>query len=159
MDVYHAWFNLKEGVPDLQFAKAARAYLDRLKEDGRLVAYRITRCKLGLAPPNLREWHITLDFLGLSQLDQAFAAGGAEAAVIGTAFAFTRNVRVKSRCPAKVSTSCPWIKIFNHRTCGTLASRVLVIESTAICSLSIPDGVVVASASEKSAIAVPSCSI
>jgi hypothetical protein len=31
----------------------------------------ITRCKLGLAPPNLREWHIAL---GLSQLDQAFAA-------------------------------------------------------------------------------------
>jgi hypothetical protein len=33
-----------------------------------------SRCKLGLAPPNLREWHITLDFLGLSQLDQAFTA-------------------------------------------------------------------------------------
>ena len=51
MDVYHAWFNLKEDVPDLQFAEAARAYLERLKEDGQLVAYRITRCKLGLAPP------------------------------------------------------------------------------------------------------------
>ena len=47
-------------MPDLQFAEAARAYLERLKEDGQLVAYRITRCKLGLAPPNLREWHIDL---------------------------------------------------------------------------------------------------
>ena len=74
MDVYHAWFNLKEVVPDLQFAETARAYLERLKEDGQLVAYRITRCKLGLAPPNLREWQITLDFLCLSQLDQAFTA-------------------------------------------------------------------------------------
>jgi len=74
MDVYYAWFNLKEDVPDLQFAEAARAYLERLKEEGQLVAYRITRCKLGLAPPNLREWHITLDFLGLNQLDQAFLA-------------------------------------------------------------------------------------
>jgi hypothetical protein len=25
---------------------------ERLKEDGQLVAYRITRCKLGLAPPS-----------------------------------------------------------------------------------------------------------
>jgi hypothetical protein len=66
-DVDHAWFNLKEDVPDLQFAEAARAYLEHLKEDGQLVAYRIARCKLGLAPPNLREWHITLDFLGLGQ--------------------------------------------------------------------------------------------
>ena len=31
-----------------------------------------TRCKLGLAPPNLREWHITLDFENLTQLDGAF---------------------------------------------------------------------------------------
>jgi hypothetical protein len=37
MDVYHAWFNLKEDVPDLQFAEAVRAYLERLKEDGQLV--------------------------------------------------------------------------------------------------------------------------
>jgi hypothetical protein len=73
-DVDHAWFNLKEDVPDLQFAEAARAYLEHLKEDGQLVAYRIARCKLDLAPPNLREWHITLDFLGLGQLAQAFTA-------------------------------------------------------------------------------------
>ena len=26
------------------------------------------------APPNLREWHITLDFLGLCPLDQAYTA-------------------------------------------------------------------------------------
>jgi hypothetical protein len=77
MDVYHIWFNLKDGVRDLEFATAARAYLDRLRTDGRLAGYRITRCKLGLAPPNLREWHIALDFENLSQLDQAFAAAAA----------------------------------------------------------------------------------
>jgi hypothetical protein len=73
MDVYHIWFNLKEGVGDIQFVEAARAYFDHLKEAGTVIAYRITRCKLGLAPPNLREWHITLDFENLSQLDAAFA--------------------------------------------------------------------------------------
>ena len=72
MDVYHIWFNLKPGVRDLDFVESARAYLDHLKEAGHLGAYRITRCKLGLAPPQLREWHITLDFENLTQLDQAF---------------------------------------------------------------------------------------
>jgi hypothetical protein len=72
MDVYHIWFNLKPGVRDLEFVANARSYLDHLKEAGRLVAYRITRCKLGLAPPNLREWNITLEFENLTQLDGAF---------------------------------------------------------------------------------------
>ena len=72
MDVYHIWFNLKEGVRDLEFVAAARAYLDGLKQAGQLAGYRITRCKLGLAPPQLREWHIAIDFQNLTQLDAAF---------------------------------------------------------------------------------------
>ncbi|MBV9862582.1 MAG: hypothetical protein JO267_10590 [Alphaproteobacteria bacterium] len=72
MDVYHVWFNLKDGVRDLDFVAAARAYLDQLREGGLLAEYRITRCKLGLAPPQLREWHITLEFTDLGQLDRAF---------------------------------------------------------------------------------------
>jgi hypothetical protein len=72
MDVYHIWFNLKPGVRDLDFVASARAYLDLLKEGGHLVGYRVTRCKLGLAPPQLREWHITIDFENLTQIDAAF---------------------------------------------------------------------------------------
>lgn len=72
MDVYHVWFNLKPSVRDLDFVASARAYLDHLKESGDLAGYRITRCKLGLAPPQLREWHITLDFDNMSQMDGAF---------------------------------------------------------------------------------------
>ena len=72
MDVYHIWCNLKPGVRDLDFVASARAYLDHLKDGGDLTGYRITRCKLGLAPPQLREWHIALDFENLSQLDKAF---------------------------------------------------------------------------------------
>jgi hypothetical protein len=79
MDVYHIWFNLKEGVRDLDFAEAAHAYLDQLKDSGRAAAYRITRCKLGLAPPSLPEWHITIDFDNLGQLDQAFTTVSARA--------------------------------------------------------------------------------
>jgi hypothetical protein len=72
MDAYHIWFNLKPGVRDTDFVESARAYLDHLKTGGNLVSYRITRCKLGLAPPQLREWHIILDFENLTQLDGAF---------------------------------------------------------------------------------------
>lgn len=72
MDVYHIWFNLKPGVRDTEFVESARAYLDHLKSAGNLGSYRITRCKLGLAPANLREWNVTLEFENLTQLDQAF---------------------------------------------------------------------------------------
>ena len=50
---------------------------------------------------------------------------------------------------------CPARKIFSRCTRGTFASSVRVSESTASCSLWIPEGVAVASASEKSATAVP----
>jgi hypothetical protein len=94
MDVYHVWFNLKEGVRDLEFVEAARAYLDHLKAGGLLVSYRITRCKLGLGHPNLREWHITLDFANMTQLDQAF---GHVAARAGPVEGFHHAVNSKVR--------------------------------------------------------------
>ena len=72
MDIYHIWFNLKEGVRDLEFTDAAKAYLDHLKDGGDIAAYRITRRKLGLGHPDLPQWNITLDFEDMSQLDRAF---------------------------------------------------------------------------------------
>ncbi len=72
MDIYHIWFNLKDGVRDIEFADAARAYLDHLKAAGRVADFRITRCKLGLRHPSLPEWHVTLDFENMAQLDSAF---------------------------------------------------------------------------------------
>jgi hypothetical protein len=72
VDVYHVWFNLKDDVRDVEFADAVRAYLGHLKGKGEVVDFRITRRKLGLGHPNLPEWHITLDFQSLAQMDQAF---------------------------------------------------------------------------------------
>ena len=46
MDVYHAWFNLTEDVPNLQIVEAACVYLERLKEEGRRVAYRTRAASL-----------------------------------------------------------------------------------------------------------------
>lgn len=72
VDIYHIWCNLKPGVRDLDFVEDVRGYLDRLKDEGMLRAYRITRAKLGFRPPQLREFHIMLEFDDLAQLQSAF---------------------------------------------------------------------------------------
>jgi hypothetical protein len=72
MDVYHIWFNLKEGVQDVEFTDAVQAYLGHLKDVGHAATFRITRCKLGLGHPSLPEWNITIEFQDLAQMDQAF---------------------------------------------------------------------------------------
>lgn len=72
MDIYEIWFNLREGVSDTAFADAARTYLDHLKAEGHLATWRLTRRKLGLGPPSLPEFHLSLEFDGLAGLDTVF---------------------------------------------------------------------------------------
>ena len=50
MNIYHIWCNLKQGVGDLEFTDAAKAYFDHLQGEDRLAGYRVTRRKLGLGP-------------------------------------------------------------------------------------------------------------
>jgi hypothetical protein len=73
MDIYHIWCDLKPGVRDLDFVAAAKDYFDQLKKDGSLQAFRITRRKLGLAPKELGDFHIMLEFASLADLDTAFS--------------------------------------------------------------------------------------
>ncbi len=72
MDLYHVWCNLKDGASDTAFAERAQDYLGHLKTEGLIAGYRITRRKLGLGPPHLPEFHITIEVEGLEQLDRAF---------------------------------------------------------------------------------------
>ncbi len=72
MDIYHIWCNLKPGVHDLEFVQGVRGYLDHLREQRLLLGYRITRAKLGFKPPQLRDFHITIEFENLSQMQLAF---------------------------------------------------------------------------------------
>ena len=72
MDLYHVWCNLKEGVRDTEFADRVHAYLGHLKDSGAIDGYRLTRRKLGLSPPGLADFHITVEVEGLAQLDKAF---------------------------------------------------------------------------------------
>jgi hypothetical protein len=77
MDIYHVWCNLKPGQSDVAFADHVGGYLGHLQEAGLIVGWRLTRRKLGLAPPELAEFHIMIELEGLAQLDQAFARVGA----------------------------------------------------------------------------------
>ena len=72
MDIYHIWCNLKPGEHDLAFVDGVRAYFERLKQAGTLHSYRITRCKLGLRPAQLRDFHITVEFESMGQMQSAF---------------------------------------------------------------------------------------
>jgi hypothetical protein len=77
MDICHIWCNLEPGVADLPFVQRTGAYLERLREQGTLAGYRITRAKLGLRPPGLADFHLMLDFENLAQLDAAFSLAAA----------------------------------------------------------------------------------
>lgn len=72
MNIYHIWCDLKPGVSDRRFAEAIDRYLGHLQESDRLSDFRLTRRKLGLASAELGEFHITLEFQDLAQLDLAF---------------------------------------------------------------------------------------
>lgn len=72
MNVYQAFFSLKEGVRDLDFVKALTETMTYLQTRGDLVTWHLLRRKLGLGPKELGEFHLMMEFEGLEQLDNAF---------------------------------------------------------------------------------------
>ena len=72
MDIYHAFCDLKPGVSDTAFAENVASYMGHLKQQGLIEAWRLTRRKLGLAPPSLGEFHLMIEVKDLAQLEQAF---------------------------------------------------------------------------------------
>ena len=72
MDLYHIFCNLKEGARDLVFVENLKRYLDHLRSEKKIGDYRITRKKLGLAPPDWGEFHIMIEVEDLAQLERAF---------------------------------------------------------------------------------------
>jgi hypothetical protein len=74
MDIYNIWCNLKPGVGDLDFADTLARYFGHLREQGLIEGWRLSRRKLGLAPPHLGEFHVQIELRDLKQLDDAFAS-------------------------------------------------------------------------------------
>ena len=72
-DIYHIWANKKKGISDKDFANGMQNFLQQLKEEGKMISFRITRCKLGFRSiQDLPEWHIMMEFDNMAQLDEAF---------------------------------------------------------------------------------------
>ena len=56
----------------MTFSEGASKYLTHLQAKGMIESWRITRRKLGLAQPELGEFHVTIEVKDLAQLDLAF---------------------------------------------------------------------------------------
>jgi hypothetical protein len=72
LDIYHVWCDLKPGVSDTTFADNVATYMDHLKQQDLIAGWRLTRRKLGLAPPGMGEFHLMIEARDLAQLEQAF---------------------------------------------------------------------------------------
>lgn len=72
MNVYQAFFSLKDGVRDTDFVRELQAYMEYLKGKGQLKRWRLLRKKLGLAPKEFGDFHLMMEFEGLGDLDTAF---------------------------------------------------------------------------------------
>lgn len=73
MDIYHIWCDREGDIPELEWAGHMRNFLQKLKDDGLIEGYRITRCKMGFRSiPNLPEFHIMVETRDMGQLEAAF---------------------------------------------------------------------------------------
>jgi len=72
MDIYHIWANKEGDISDRAWVSNMRGFLDHLVKEGKMVSYRITRCKMGFRSMDIPEWHIMMEFTGMAQMDAAF---------------------------------------------------------------------------------------
>ena len=72
MDIYHVWCDKKGDIGDLQWVTNMKSFLDHLVTEGKMISYRITRCKMGFRSMDIPEWHIMMEFTDMAQLETAF---------------------------------------------------------------------------------------
>lgn len=73
MDIYHIWANKEGDISDIDWVNNLKSFLDHLVSEGKMIDYRITRCKMGFRSiADMPEWHIMMEFTGMAQLDEAF---------------------------------------------------------------------------------------
>lgn len=72
MDIYHVWADKKGHISDIDWVANMRSFLDHLVSEGKMVSYRITRCKMGFRSMDIPEWHIMMEFNNMAQLEEAF---------------------------------------------------------------------------------------
>jgi hypothetical protein len=69
MNHFHIWCNLKAGTDARDFGDGARELLSYLHEREMIEGYSIARRGFVIAPPDLGEFHVTVEFRSIEQMD------------------------------------------------------------------------------------------
>jgi len=73
MDIYHIWADKEGDISDIDWVNNMKKFLDHLVQEGKMVSYRVTRCKMGFRSiQDMPEWHIMMEFKDMAQMDLAF---------------------------------------------------------------------------------------
>lgn len=72
MDIYHIWADKQGDISDIEWVTNMKSFLDHLVDEGKMVSYRVTRCKMGFRSMDIPEWHIMMEFNNMTQLEAAF---------------------------------------------------------------------------------------
>ncbi len=72
MDIYHIWADKKGDISDREWVSNMRLFLDHLVSEGKMISYRITRCKMGFRSMEIPEWHIMMEFTDMAHMESAF---------------------------------------------------------------------------------------
>jgi hypothetical protein len=72
-DLYTIWANKEGDISDKEFVDNMRGFLQHLVDEGKMLSFRITRCKMGFrSVADMPEWFIIMEFNGMAQIDEAF---------------------------------------------------------------------------------------
>lgn len=72
-DLYTIWADKEGDISDLDWVNGMRSFFDHLVSEGKMVSYRITRCKMGFRSiADMPEWLIIMEFKDMAQLETAF---------------------------------------------------------------------------------------
>ena len=72
-DLYTIWADKQGNISDLDWVNNMRGFFDHLVSEGKMLTYRITRCKMGFRSiADMPEWMIIMEFTDMAQMEQAF---------------------------------------------------------------------------------------
>jgi hypothetical protein len=72
-DLYTIWASKAGDISDTEFVNNMRGFLQHLVDEGKMLSYRITRCKMGFrSVADMPEWFILMEFRDMAQIDEAF---------------------------------------------------------------------------------------
>ncbi len=73
MNIYHIWHDCNREISGEEFVALTKRYLDLLIERKVMVSYRFTQMKLGFRSMDLPDYHVSMDFESMQQMDDAMS--------------------------------------------------------------------------------------